>query len=149
MRAVVGAAAVGAASTSTALCAIAACCSRCVHNLSNAAASIHVPSQLAHSSRSTSPTRIQCMSPRQAGHFVECGCASSARLRAAPHDGQNAAPWKSSAMQTGHPIVARRAWQYRQRPASGAAGAPQLGQRRVETAALTADKSDGGSTSWV
>jgi len=52
-------------------------------------------------------------------------------------------------MQTGQPMVARRDWQYRHRPASGAAGAPQLGQRRVEALTVTADKSDGGSTSWV
>ncbi len=31
----------------------------------------------------------------------------------------------------GHPIVARRDWQYAQRPASGEAGAPQLGHRSV------------------
>ena len=52
-------------------------------------------------------------------------------------------------MHTGHPMVARRVWQYKQRPASGAAGAPQLGQRRVEVPAVTADKPVGGSTSWV
>jgi hypothetical protein len=78
-----------------------------------------------------------------------CGCASSVRLRAVPHDGQNAAPWNSSAMHTGQPIVASRDWQYKQRPASGAAGAPQLGHRRVEVPAVTADKSGGGSNSWV
>jgi excisionase family DNA binding protein len=34
-------------------------------------------------------------------------------------------------MHTGQPIVASRDWQYAQRPASGAAGAPQLGHRSV------------------
>jgi hypothetical protein len=51
-------------------------------------------------------------------------------------------------MQTGHPMLARRDWQYTHRPASGAAGAPQLGQRRVETTAVTADRLSGGCTSW-
>jgi hypothetical protein len=72
--------------------AMAAWRSRSVHILSKAAASIHVPSQAAHSSRSTSPMRIQCMSPPHDGHFVACGFDSSVRLRAAPHEGQNAAP---------------------------------------------------------
>lgn len=51
-------------------------------------------------------------------------------------------------MQTGHPMVASRDWQYTHLPASGAAGAPQLGQRRVEAPAVTADKCCGGCTSW-
>jgi excisionase family DNA binding protein len=76
--------------------------------------------------------RIQHMSPRQAGHFVGCGCASSERLLAVPQDGQNVAPSNSSAMHTGHPIAASLDKQYAQRPASGEAGAPQLGHRSVE-----------------
>jgi len=40
-------------------------------------------------------------------------------------------------MHTGHPIVARRDSQYGHRPASGAAGAPQLGHRSVATLACT------------
>jgi hypothetical protein len=51
------------------------------------------------------------MSARHAGHLVVCGWASSDRLRAAPHDGQKAAPWKSRAMHTGQPMVASRDWQ--------------------------------------
>jgi len=40
-------------------------------------------------------------------------------------------------MHTGHPITASRDWQYAQRPASGAAGAPQLGQRSIVTLVCT------------
>ena len=80
-------------------------------SLSKAAASIQVPSQARAFEQIDVATRIQRISPRHAGHLVVCGCASSVRLRAAPHEGQNAAPWNSSAMQTGHPIVASRAWQ--------------------------------------
>jgi excisionase family DNA binding protein len=77
------------------------------------------------------------MSPRHAGHLVECGWASSDRLRAAPQDVQNAAPWNNRFRHTGHPMAASRDWQYAQRPASGAAGAPQLGHRSVSALVCT------------
>ena len=44
-------------------------------------------------------------------------------------------------MHTGHPIVASRDWQYPQRPASGAAGAPQLGHRSVAALLCTTEVS--------
>ena len=53
------------------------------------------------------------------------------RDRRAPHDGQNAAVSKISAMQDGQLTVASRALQYLQRAAPGSVFAPQAGQRSV------------------
>jgi hypothetical protein len=44
----------------------------------------------------------------QAGHLVACDWGFAVRFRGSPHEGQNAAPSKSKAMQFGHPMVARR-----------------------------------------
>src|SRR5580765_2870791 len=105
--------------------------SRSAQSRSNVAASIQVPSQPPHSSRSTAPTVTHAIAALHAGHFEEVGAVASIRLRATPQCGQNDEPANRTPRHLGHETVASVDWQYSQRADSGATGAPQFGHRSV------------------
>ena len=97
------------------------------HTLSKSAASSQTPSHPVHSSSDAPPSATCCSSFLQDGHLAPEASAST-RSRRAPHFGQKAAPSNMSAKHDGQLTIAKRAWQYGQRRASGSAAAPQLGQ---------------------
>jgi hypothetical protein len=79
-----------------------------VHRRSNLSASIHTPSQAAHSINVVEPTSTCCSSFAHPGHLAPV-LSPVARARRLPHFGQNAAVSNIRAKQEGQLTVASRA----------------------------------------